>query len=103
MISLAHYLGLSAVLFALGLAGLVIHRRHLIQLLMCIELLLLAVNTQFIALSDYLDHLSAQIMVFFYFDSGCCRDCCCVSHSGGIVPRPRYHCRGRPQSVEGLI
>lgn len=65
MIPLSYYLVLSAVLFALGLSGLVIHRRNLINLLLCIELLLLAVNTQLIALSYYLEHLSAQVMVFF--------------------------------------
>ena len=65
MITLTHYLILSSVLFALGLMGLAIHRHQLIKLLMCVELLLLAVNTQFIALSYYLDHLAAQIMVFF--------------------------------------
>ena len=65
MISLTHYLSLSAILFSLGLTGLMINRQSLIHLLMCIELLLLAVNTQFVALSYYLTHLSAQVMVFF--------------------------------------
>lgn len=65
MVSLIHYLGLSAILFALGLAGLLIHRHSLLHLLMCIELLFLAINTQFIALGHYSSQLSGQIMVFF--------------------------------------
>jgi|SRR6185312_6810014 len=65
MISLVHYLILSAVLFTLGLTGLVIHRHNLIHLLISVELLLLAINTQLVALSHYLEHLAAQTMVFF--------------------------------------
>jgi NADH-quinone oxidoreductase subunit K len=65
IISLTHYFVLSACLFLLGLTGLVLYRQHVIKLLMCIELLLLAVNTQFIATSYYLNQLSAQILVFF--------------------------------------
>ena len=60
-----HYLGLSATLFSIGLLGLCIHRHHLIQLLICIEVLLLAINTQFVAVSYYAVDLSAQILVFF--------------------------------------
>jgi NADH-quinone oxidoreductase subunit K len=65
LITSIHYLGLGAVLFAIGLLGLLINRQHLIHLFMCIELLLISINTQFIALSHYFGVLSGQIMVFF--------------------------------------
>lgn len=65
MISLSYYLILSAILFALGLAGIVVNRKNVITLLMCIELLLLSVNTNFIAFSHYLHDIAGQVFVFF--------------------------------------
>lgn len=65
MISISHYLVLSTILFTLGIIGVVIHRRQVILLLVCIELLLMAVNTNFIAFSHYYQHVSGQIFVFF--------------------------------------
>ena len=65
MIGLQHYLIVSAVLFALSVAGIFINRRNLILLLMCIELMLLAVNFNFIAFSRYLGDETGQIFVFF--------------------------------------
>ena len=53
MIGLQHYLTLSAMLFVLSIVGIVINRRNLILLLMCIELMLLAVNFNFIAFSPF--------------------------------------------------
>ena len=65
MIPLSHYLILAAIIFSIAIAGVVINRKSLITLLMCVELLLLAVNMNFIALSQYLHQLSGQIFVFF--------------------------------------
>ena len=65
MIGLQHYLTISAVLFALAVAGIFINRRNLILLLMCIELMLLAVNFNFIAFSRYLGDETGQVFVFF--------------------------------------
>ena len=65
MIGLSHYLTLSAMLFVLSIAGIVINRRNLILLLMCIELMLLAVNFNFIAFSRMLDDTVGQVFVFF--------------------------------------
>jgi len=65
MITLTHYLTLSALLFSIAMAGIFINRKNLIVLLMCVELLLLAVNFNFIAFSRYLDDLSGQVFVFF--------------------------------------
>ncbi len=65
MIGLHHYLTVAAVLFALSVAGIFINRRNLILLLMCIELMLLAVNFNFIAFSRYLGDETGQVFVFF--------------------------------------
>jgi NADH-quinone oxidoreductase subunit K len=64
-IGLDHYLVLSAVLFTFAMAGIFINRRNLILLLMCIELMLLAVNFNFIAFSRYLGDEVGQVFVFF--------------------------------------
>ena len=65
MITLTHYLVLGAILFALSVAGIIINRKNLIVLLMCIELMLLAVNINFIAFSRFLGDVSGQVFVFF--------------------------------------
>ena len=65
MIGLYHYLTISAVLFAIAVAGIFINRRNLIVLLMCIELVLLAVNFNFVAFSRYLGDETGQAFVFF--------------------------------------
>ncbi len=65
MISLADYLILSGVLFSLSVAGIFINRKNVILLLMCIELMLLAVNFNFVAFSRYLDDTAGQVFVFF--------------------------------------
>lgn len=65
MVPLLDYLILSAILFGLGLAGIVINRKNIIVLLMCIELLLLAVNTNFVVFSHYLNDIAGQVFVFF--------------------------------------
>jgi NADH-quinone oxidoreductase subunit K len=65
VIGLQHYLTVAAVLFALSVAGIFINRRNLILLLMCIELMLLAVNFNFIAFSRYLGDETGQVFVFF--------------------------------------
>jgi len=64
-IHLSHYLVLAATLFSISIAGIVINRKNVIILLMSIELMLLAVNLNFIAFSHYLDDLAGQIFVFF--------------------------------------
>jgi len=65
VIHLEHYLGLSAVLFALSVAGIIINRKNLIVLLMCIELMLLSVNINFVAFSRFLGDSAGQVFVFF--------------------------------------
>lgn len=65
MITLAHVLTLSAVLFAIAVAGIFLNRKNVILLLMCVELLLLAANFNFVAFSRYLGDVHGQIFVFF--------------------------------------
>ncbi|HET6756722.1 MAG TPA: NADH-quinone oxidoreductase subunit NuoK [Burkholderiales bacterium] len=65
MISLSHYLILSAILFAISVVGIFLNRKNVIILLMAIELMLLAVNMNFIAFSHHLNDISGQIFVFF--------------------------------------
>jgi NADH-quinone oxidoreductase subunit K len=65
MIALSDYLVLGAILFALSVAGIFINRKNLIVLLMCIELMLLAVNTNFIAFSHFHGDATGQVFVFF--------------------------------------
>src|SRR5581483_4120531 len=65
MITLEHYLILGAVLFAVGVVGIFLNRKNLVILLMAIELLLLAVNMNFVAFSHYLGDTAGQVFVFF--------------------------------------
>jgi NADH-quinone oxidoreductase subunit K len=65
LLSLSHFLILGAVLFAISVVGIFLNRKNVIVLLMAIELMLLAVNTNFIAFSYYLGDMSGQVFVFF--------------------------------------
>lgn len=65
LLTLAHFLILAAILFAIGVIGIFLNRKNLIVLLMSIELMLLSVNLNFIAFSHFLNDLSGQLFVFF--------------------------------------
>jgi NADH-quinone oxidoreductase subunit K len=65
MVALSDYLIISATLFSLGVIGLFLNRKNVITILMCIELMLLAVNLNLVAFSHFLNDLSGQIFVFF--------------------------------------
>ncbi len=65
MITLSHYLTVGAILFCLSMAGVFLNRKNMIVLLMCIELMLLAVNINFIAFSHFLGDTAGQVFVFF--------------------------------------
>ena len=64
-VSLGHYLTVGAILFALSVIGIFLNRKNLIVLLMAIELMLLAVNLNFVAFSYYLGDMAGQVFVFF--------------------------------------
>ncbi len=65
MIPLNHYLVLGAIMFSISVIGIFLNRKNLIVLLMAIELMLLAVNINFVAFSHYLGNIDGQIFVFF--------------------------------------
>jgi NADH-quinone oxidoreductase subunit K len=65
MIPLSHFLILGGLLFAISIAGIFLNRKNIIVLLMCIELMLLAVNMNFVAFSHYLGDMAGQVFVFF--------------------------------------
>ncbi len=65
MISLSHYLILGAILFSIGVVGIFLNRKNVIIVLMAIELMLLAVNLNFIAFSHFLQDIAGQVFVFF--------------------------------------
>jgi len=65
MLTLAHFITLGALLFCIAVAGIFINRKNVLILLMCIELMLLAVNMNFIAFSRFLDVLDGEVFVFF--------------------------------------
>lgn len=64
-VALHHYLILSAMLFVIGLVGIFINRKSIIIILMCIELMLLSVNINFVAFSSFSNDLTGQIFTFF--------------------------------------
>jgi NADH-quinone oxidoreductase subunit K len=64
-LTLSHFLILGALLFAISIVGIFLNRKNLLVLLMAIELMLLAVNMNFVAFSHFLGDLSGQIFVFF--------------------------------------
>ena len=64
-VGLSHYLILGALLFAISIVGIFLNRRNIIIVLMAIELMLLAVNLNFIAFSHYLNDIAGQVFVFF--------------------------------------
>mgnify|MGYP001817950391 FL=1 len=65
MISLSEYLIIGAILFVLSVAGIFLNRKNIIILLMCVELMLLAVNINFVAFSHFLGDVQGQVFVFF--------------------------------------
>ena len=64
-VTLSSYLTLAAILFAISVAGIFLNRKNVVILLMCIELMLLSANINFIAFSHYLNDLAGQVFVFF--------------------------------------
>ena len=64
-LTLSHYLVLGAILFAIAVVGIFLNRKNIIVLLMAIELMLLAVNLNFVAFSHYLGDIAGQVFVFF--------------------------------------
>ena len=88
MITIHHYLALSAILFSIGTLG-VLTRRNAIVIFMCIELMLNAVNLSFISLSHHLGNIDGQVFVFFILRQRCFP----VGHSGSELCPGRFPLR----------
>lgn len=71
-VGLSHYLILSAILFGIGLMGMVLNRNNLIAILMCLELMLLASNINFVAIGQHLSQIDGQVLVFFILAISAC-------------------------------
>jgi len=100
MITLSHYLFLAGILFAIAVVGIFLNRKNVIVLLMCIELMLLAVNFNFVAFSRFLGILDGQIFVFFILTVAAAE-----AAIGLAIPVPaasQHQCRGSRRD-EGLI
>ena len=65
MITLSSYLTLAAILFSISIAGIFLNRKNVVVLLMCIELMLLSANINFVAFSYFLNDIAGQVFVFF--------------------------------------
>ena len=70
MLTLQSYLSLAAIIFAIGIIGIVINRKNIIIVMMCTELLLISVNFNFIAFSYFNQDIAGQIFVFFILTVG---------------------------------
>ena len=90
MLSLAHFLLIGAVLFCLSVAGIFMNRKNVIVLLMCVELMLLAVNMNFIAFSHFNGDVTGQVFVFFYPDRSSCRSCDRACNFSRAIPQSKF-------------
>ncbi len=102
MISLSDYLMLGAILFSISVAGIFLNRKNVIILLMCIELMLLAVNMNFIAFSHFLGDTRGAGVRVLHPDRGRGGGGHRTGHPGGAVPRAADHQRGRSGYLEGV-
>ena len=93
MLSLSHFLILGAVLFAISVVGIFLNRKNVIILLMAIELMLLAVNTNFLAFSHYLGDMSGQVFVFFILTVAAAESAIGLAILV-VVPQPEHDRRG---------
>ena len=89
-LTLAHYLILGAILFAIGIFGIFLNRRNLIILLMSIELVLLAVNMNFVAFSSWFGDAAGQVFVFFILTVAAAEARDRPGHPGAAVPQPEH-------------
>jgi NADH-quinone oxidoreductase subunit K len=71
-VGLVHFINLSAIVFMIGFAGILLNRNNLMVILMCLELMLLAVNINLVASDYFLAQLDGQVMVFFVLACAAC-------------------------------
>ena len=102
MITLTQVLALSGIVFSIAVAGVFLNRKNIIVLLMCIELMLLAVNFNFVAFSRFLRRHQRSGVRILHLDGRGCGSGDRSGHSGGAVPRAQHHRCGRPRHAAGL-
>ena len=90
-IGLGHYLSVAAILFAIGMAGIFLNRKNVIVILMSIELMLLAVNINLVAFSQFLGDLTGQVFAFMVLTVARRRGGRGPRHPGGVFPQSRRH------------
>ena len=93
--TLSHYLVLGAILFAISVIGIFLNRRNVIIMLMALELMLLAVNLNFIAFSRYLNDTAGQIFVFFILTVA-------AAESAGLDQARRWHLQAVPNPLDTM-
>ena len=102
-LALGHFLALGAALFCIAVAGIFLNRKNVIVLLMCIELMLLAVNINFVAFSRHLGDAAGQVFVFFILTvAAASRGRDRLGDPGHPVPQPAFDRRRRYRFIEGL-
>ena len=101
-ITLGHYLSLGAILFALSVIGIFLNRHNLIVLLMAIELMLLAVNLNFVAFSHYLGDMAGQVFVFFILTVAAAESAIGLAILVVLFRNRSYDQRRRARRAEGL-
>jgi NADH-quinone oxidoreductase subunit K len=101
-LTLGHFLSLGAMLFALSVIGIFLNRKNLIVLLMAIELMLLAVNMNFVAFSYYLNDMAGQVFVFFILTVAAAESAIGLAILVLLVPQQVQHQRRRTQYAPGL-
>ncbi len=85
-IGLIHYLSVAAILFTIGVFGIFVNRKNVIIILMSIELILLAVNINFVAFSTYLNDISGQIMAMFVLTVAAAEAAVGLAIPGDLLP-----------------
>ena len=101
-IALQQYLTVAAILFTLGVFGIFLNRKNVIIILMSIELMLLAVNINLVAMSAYLNDITGPDLRAHRFDGGRGRGSHRACHCRDLFPEPRLNRRRRHQLNEGL-
>ncbi len=88
-IGLGHYLAVAAVLFTLGILGIFLNRKNVIVILMCVELMLLAVNINLVAFSVFQGNVVGQIFAMLVLTVAAAGGSHRARHPGGLLPKPR--------------
>ena len=101
-IGLSDYLTLAAIVFTIGIAGIILNHKNIIIILMSVELILLSVNINLVAFSSYSGDLTGQAFALFILTVAAAEFGDRPSDPGSLLPQSRLDCSRRHQFVEGL-